>query len=58
MVCGMKSYGSQRYGTEVWVMVHFDGFAMVDAIKGLNKGHALWRARQNWTDAELISVIG
>lgn len=58
MVCGMRGYELQRYGAEVWVVVYWEDDAIIDRIKGLNRGHALWRARWNWPTAELITVIG
>lgn len=54
----MKTYSEQRYGVEVNVLVVTSTQAWVDGIKGMNLGHALWRARQNWTDAEIFALDG
>ena len=53
----MLYYFEQRYPVELEVTIVWydtDGnvdFASIDWIKGLNAGHALYRARQNWPDA-------
>jgi|GEM_PF-3305563 len=52
-----KPYGEQRYAWAVPVKVTWeDGSVHHDAVKGLNPGHALYRARENWPDAIRVEV--
>lgn len=53
-----KGFGEQRYRHVEFVRVTWDdGTTMVDAMAGLNKAHAMERARRNWTDAASIEPI-
>ena len=54
-----KGYDETNYKHEQKVRVHFDdgGGAHEDAIKGLNKSHAMERARRNWPDASKIEPL-
>lgn len=48
----MSTFYEQRYSTVLWVKVTWpDGDSHTDAVKGLNRGHALYRARWNWPGA-------
>lgn len=49
---------SERYPVARMVLVIFEDHAAVDAIKGLNVGHALYRARRNWESALEIHDLG
>lgn len=54
-----KPYGAQRYPVAITVRVIFPEFPdapLVDGVKGLNAGHALWRARQNWPNASVAII--
>ena len=52
-----KSYFDQQYKHSQPVRVTFeDGTSMYDAVKGLNAGHALWRAGENWPGAKIEPV--
>ena len=54
----MKSYSQQNYPCSIKVRIRFDnGTLMVDYIKGLNPGHALWLAWQNWPAAIVINEL-
>ena len=54
----MKTYNEQSYKTSILVNITFDnGYTFEDGIKGLNIGHALYLARQNWEGAT-IDYIG
>ena len=60
---GFRRYGPQRgfaetkYRTVVPVRVTFDdGMSFVDAMNGLNKPHAMERARRNWPGAEIAEA--
>jgi hypothetical protein len=54
----MSGYHDERYGVAVRVRVTWrDGASHVDEVKGLNVGHALYRARLNWPEA-LVMVLG
>lgn len=59
-VWDMKTFFEQRYPVTVKVRVTYDGpFGLnrwIDEHKGLNVGHALYLARMNWPDAEVIEV--
>lgn len=53
-----KDYGQQAYPVSIKVQVTWpDGSSLVDDIKGLNKGHALFRAKENWPDASEIKFL-
>jgi hypothetical protein len=55
----MKSYSEQQYPAAY--MVRFTWADMTvnyDGIKGLNEGHARWRARDNWPDAIAVEIVG
>ena len=53
-----KSFAEQRYSFELPVKVTWkDGSIHTDIVKGLNQGHALQRARGNWSDASAIEGI-
>ena len=51
----MKSYEEQNYNYSIDIEIDFrDGTGLhYDSIKGLNRGHALYLARQNWPGAEI-----
>ena len=59
----LSSFCAQRFPYTLDLVVVFpasgalpaDSFA--DSIKGLNRGHALWRARQNWPGARIVPVV-
>lgn len=54
----MKSYDEQRYPVAIAVrLIWYDGFTYCDCIKGLNTGHALYLARKNWPDAEMVELL-
>ena len=43
------SFFTERYPVGIWVKVtDSESNSWEDGIKGLNKGHALFRASQNW----------
>jgi hypothetical protein len=49
---GGKGHAEQKFKVSVPVKVQWkDGSVLFDEIKGLNQGHALTRARDNWPDA-------
>ncbi len=51
-------FDEQRFSTTIKVKVTWpDGLTHEDEIKGLNLGHALWRARNNWPDASNVELI-
>lgn len=53
----VKNFAEEAYPfTEAVVVRHPDGFTHVDAIKGLNRGHALKRAAINWEGAQIIPI--
>lgn len=53
----IMGYSEQRYPVSIAVRVEWaDGLTHKDEVKGLNTGHALWRAWQNWPDATIISL--
>lgn len=46
-----------NYPVRIKVQVTFtgdQGFTFDDEMAGLNAGHAMWRARQNWADAQIV----
>ncbi len=45
------------YPTVRTVHVDFGDHETVDAMAGLNPGHAMWRARQNW-DGGTVTDLG
>lgn len=53
-----KGYNDTNYKHEQKVTVHFpaSGDKWEDAIKGINKGHALERAHRNWPGAEIEPI--
>jgi hypothetical protein len=52
-----KGYFDQAYAWSVPVKVVWsNGLVHYDAVKGLNPGHALYLARENWPDAAHIEV--
>lgn len=52
-----KGFSAERYPHTQWVRVSHPGKPpFVDAIKGLNAGHALARARVNWDGAEIAAI--
>ena len=52
-----KGYDEQRYPKTVMVRVRFGDDVFEDEIKGMNKAHAMERARRNWEDADEISFV-
>lgn len=49
-----KSYFDRRFSTSIRVKVTFPGEEpFIDDIKGLNKGHAMSLARDNWEGANI-----
>lgn len=51
------SYHTERYNIARDVLVRFDdGDVIIDAIKGMNVGHALYRARVCWDGAEVMDL--
>ncbi|MCC7144235.1 MAG: ParB N-terminal domain-containing protein [Candidatus Eisenbacteria bacterium] len=52
-----KDYFEQRYPHSQPVKVTWeDGDSIYDAVKGLNPGHAIWRAERNWPGAKIEAV--
>jgi len=52
-----KAFGQSKFRHVEYVRVTFDnGDTMAEAMDGLNKPHALERARRNWTDAKVESI--
>ena len=54
----MKDYFEQEYPYELAVIVRYGDNVWEDGIKGLNKGHALYRAAWNWEGAEIKPLYG
>lgn len=53
----LKDFGQQRFRTSVKVKVEIPGAKpFVDAVKGLNIGHAIHRAKWNWPGAKITSL--
>ena len=51
------AFGEQAYKHVEFVRVSWpDGRSMAEAMTGLNKPHALERARRNWKDAEISAI--
>lgn len=49
-----KPFHEQKYPVEQEVVVHFPGeIPFTDTVKGLNEGHALARAKENWPGAHI-----
>jgi hypothetical protein len=54
----MKSFEQQKYPFVLKVYVLWaDGLSHIDEIKGLNKGHALKLARENWPGAAVCEYV-
>ena len=56
-----KGYSSQKFSKSLPVVVRQPGLSdeldvFHDAVKGLNPGHALYRARENWPGADVQSI--
>lgn len=52
----MRGYYAERYQVSLSLVLCFeDGVTWEDGIKGLNIGHALWRACQNWDGVTIVS---
>ena len=52
-----KAFGTSRFRHVEYVRVTFDGGAsLVEAMDGLNKAHALERARRNWQGAKITPI--
>lgn len=55
---GETPYEAQRFPNETQVLIEFgDGSTHMDAVKGLNMGHALRRAKENWPNAIKITAL-
>lgn len=51
-------YQEEKYPISIDVMIVWsDDDSHADSIKGLNEGHAVWRAWQNWPSAKSITVM-
>lgn len=49
-----KGYAEEKYATSLPVKAYTEpGVPFYDEIKGMNKGHALWRAKDNWAGSEV-----
>lgn len=65
---GGKAFEDQKYSTGIKVRVEWDDTLLADGtrgkdfiedeIKGMNAGHALRRAAENWPDASRVQIIG
>jgi len=53
----VKNFEEQEYSHVQHVFVRWPDCTLASAVKGLNKGHAMWRARWNWEDAENITAV-
>lgn len=54
----MKTFAQQKYPFTLKVIALWaDGLSHIDEIKGLNKGHALKLARENWPDAMVCEYV-
>tara|TARA_R110002096_G_scaffold332972_1_gene526988 strand:- start:246 stop:569 length:324 start_codon:yes stop_codon:yes gene_type:complete len=52
-----KDFQEQKYKETIKVKVKFkDGSTHTDEVKGLNKGHALARAKSNWPGSAVIRI--
>jgi len=47
----MTEYANRKYQTIVNLTLTWANNKTFDAMDGLNEGHAMWRAKQNWPDA-------
>jgi hypothetical protein len=53
----MKTFEQQNYPCTIQVIYgDFGGPYYHDEIKGLNPGHALWRAIENWPNFDFIAM--
>lgn len=55
-----KGYAEEKYPISMPVRVEWKGEPsniFADEIKGLNPGHALWRAKDNWAGADKIRLL-
>ena len=51
---GAKDFSEQAFKESARVRVRWpDGMTHVDEVKGMNQGHAVWRAMQNWIGAQI-----
>ena len=65
---GGKAFDEQKYSTGIKVRVEWDDALLADGtrgkdfiedeVKGMNAGHALRRAAENWPDASRVQIIG
>jgi hypothetical protein len=54
----MKGFYEQNYPCIIEVKVTWaDGDSVIDQIKGLNEGHAVYNAFENWPSASEITKI-
>jgi len=53
-----KGWAEQKYPSSYQFKVDWPEMSMVDEVKGLNPGHARYRAKENWPDAEVDYFIG
>jgi len=57
----MKTYKESKYphkqAIKLVCVVMGEEMVDIDAIKGLNKGHALYLARQNWPNVDRIEAV-
>ncbi len=52
------TFYNQNYPVTIQILCITDNWnCWLDEIKGLNAGHALWRARDNWPHAEIVLII-
>ena len=51
-----KPFGANRYPIELDVRIDLDGDVFEDTIEGLNKTHAVERARRNWPGANIEAI--
>lgn len=57
LIDALKGYDQQQFKTAIKVQVQFPGDKpFIDAIKGLNAGHAMMLAKQNWPGAQIKSL--
>lgn len=52
----LKGFAKEAYPHTQRVRVRWPNDEMADDIKGLNQGHAVYRARENWPDANVTPV--
>jgi hypothetical protein len=58
---GPKPFNEQEFKSIIPVLVRWIKNKkiqdeMIDEVKGLNSGHALWRAKQNWPEATVKAI--